>query len=141
MGYVIRFWEKNDVNVGLHPVWILYSPQKKFVENPDVYLKIIDNIEELRAKKKYDKKLRAIKNALFEPYADAEMLELPPELANGGLVYLSIIYRYKETMPDLRLGPNLVIVNPSVSKEILFLPRKYWVAEWEGFYFNGLEGE
>lgn len=103
--------------------WVIFSTSTTLRSNPSLLKKISENILTLMHEENSDKAYSKLIRTLNEPLSDASYLELPKELCEGELAYLSIIYVEKNLNPNFSLGLNLLLVSPSVSQEVLYLPE------------------
>lgn len=116
--------------------WVIFSPSLSLRNNPVKLGAIGDKLLSFMHEKKPDKSNASLYNVLNEPLSDASYLELPEDIAGGELVYLSIIYVETHLNPNFILGPNILIISPSISKEVLYLPEEYWPKEMLDAYKN-----
>ncbi|MDO5329984.1 MAG: hypothetical protein Q4F15_00945 [Bacillota bacterium] len=136
-GYVFKAYQAEEEEAAKHyPVWVLFSPSDEVNSDPAILKTAAEKLRtaaEGKAANKDEKKLFA---KVVEATAEADYVELPEAYTDGKLVYLSITYLRTNVMPDFKLGLNLLLIAPSVSKEVLFLPPEYWDDEWAEFYQN-----
>lgn len=125
VGYAHKDFRPGGGNAETFPVWVFHSIDRKYEEDPSLFLQIPAKIEESRNIKEPGKELKRFLHVLDEPYADASFLEVPSEVGLDGLVYLSVVYLRADRLLDFRLGYNFFLGDPSISKEILFLPARY----------------
>ena len=133
-GYVFRTYFDSLNEDKPTATWLLFSPTKEFNDNPELYLSINDNIVDFISKGKPKNKLKKLYNLLTPELAEPVYYELPSELADNKLVYLSFTYLRKFQVPAFRPGINLFIAAKNISKEILYLPMDYWVDEYKEYY-------
>lgn len=130
LGLVFKEWHGSPAETGNYfRDWILFSPSLEINENPAFLLKTADAFLKEESARPKDKALLRFHDAIFKPLADASYLQVPPEKAEGKLVYLSIVERPYDLNDGFRLGVYPFLMNPSVSKEILFLPPEFWPEE------------
>jgi hypothetical protein len=137
-GYAFQDWRNDESGfANEYPTWVLFSPSKEVNQNPILFLKIAANLQSIKEKKDLAKEEKALQKLLVEPLSDCAFQEIPLSLSLGKLVYLSIVYIHLDRVPFFRLGLNLLLSSPSVSKEVCYLPTKYWPKELENAYTNG----
>ena len=132
--YAFREWGFGERSLE-HPVWILHSPSMKVMEHPE----ILKNAAELLMKKEEwppmgKKEADALAHA-FEPLARPMFLPLPEGFGEVPL-FLSVLDWIPQHLQEFRLGLNLIIQNPSVSKESILLMERYFPQEWRDAYFG-----
>jgi len=140
--YVFKEWS-NDVQGEdpQHPTWMVFSPSKKLNDDPTKLKEIADKLQTIVGEDVKTKRLKTLKNIVKEPLSDASYFELPPEYDCGELAYLSVVYVIADLMPCFHLGYNLIVANQSVSKEVLYLPPKYWTEDYSKMYLPTPEKE
>lgn len=124
-GYVIRIRDEQNES---HPVssWVLFSPQSEFEKNPANYEQTMQNLNKIIESEKVERKYKRLKILLCEPYAEPCYFELPKEFTNGDIAYLSHAYFWKSRNPNLKPGLAPIFINQNISKEVIYLPEKYW---------------
>jgi len=139
--FVFKEWS-NDVQGEdpQHPTWMVFSPERKLNENPELLKGIAEKLQGLAIEKNCPKDLRVLRNLIVEPLSDTSYFELPQEYTNGELAYLSIVYVIPSLVPCFHLGLNLILANQSVSKEVLYLPTAYWSDGFSSAYLSGKVG-
>ncbi|MGM9813465.1 MAG: hypothetical protein ACI32C_00935 [Candidatus Enteromonas sp.] len=140
-GLVFKSYRRPDSDSEYYPIWVLWSPNRKFQEDPTLYDELLPLLETRYGQKKKWRREK-VELALHEKYADASMLLIDPGLTKGIPVYLSILYFHKDHVFDFRLGINLFLANQDVSKELLVLPERFWseaYAEAYARYFKETE--
>jgi len=116
--------------------WVLFSPSKQFVETPELYFEILGRLNFLETEKPKNSKIRKLKTAMYEDLSEPEYLEIPEPYANGNLVYLSTVYVRPQHVFDLHLGYIPLMISPLVTKEVMYLPEKYWTDEFRSEYYK-----
>lgn len=131
-GLVFRKYEIDDK----YPMstWVLFSPMSKINENPAILQQTYDKVCEIINNKKCGKKYRKLKVMMTENYTEPRYFMVPPEICGDNLIYLSHVYLWKAKIPSFKLGLNLFFIDKSVSKDIMYVPEKYWVEEYKKFY-------
>lgn len=124
-----------------YPVWVVFSPSKKVGANPKLLEKVAMKLSGLDEKSISSKEERTLCDLVKKDWSEVSYFEVPSQYTDGELVYLSIIYWRKNTMPVFHLGLNLFLANQGVSKEIIFLPPEYWTREWNEEYWGEKKGE
>lgn len=134
-GYVFKCWSDESSFSVDYPTWVLFSPSLKVSKNPVLLAKISENLL-VFAKENKDKKHRKLTSLINEPLSECAYYELPKELTQGELIYLSITYVHLNQFIDFQMGINPIIISKGISKEILYLPDKYWTQEFAESYKN-----
>lgn len=116
--------------------WVLFSPSREFAENPQLYTEVLARLTALEKEKARNRKLHELKLALFAELSEPKFLEIPEPYAGGHLVYCSMVYVRYEHIYDFRLGFLPVIISPSVSKEVMYLPERYWTEAFRNEYYH-----
>ena len=133
-GYAFREWDFGEHSLE-HPVWIVHSPSRKAMDNPE----ILKSAAELLMKKEewpaIGKKESAMLAHALEPLARPLFLPLPDSFGAVPF-FLSVLDWVPAHVHELRLGLNLIVQNPSVSKESLFLMERYFPEGWRDAYFG-----
>lgn len=124
-GYVIKTYKQEDNPLKNYASWLLFSPSKVVNDHPEIYLKIVENLELLKTKKHLDKFERPIKVALLGELSEPKYLEIPAPYNEGHLVYLQYCEVKPHQTPNLNLGLNFLIIAPAISKEVIYLPERY----------------
>jgi hypothetical protein len=136
--YVFKTWTNdNSDNMVRYPTWLLFSPSLTIRENPKLLLEVAKKIQAYTGNGAPDKATEKVMRLIEEPLSDGSYIELPSSLAGNQLVYLSIVYCQMHLNPFFRLGLNLIIAAPSISKEVLYLPEEYMPKEFYEAYVNG----
>ncbi|MEG1565521.1 MAG: hypothetical protein RR342_02115 [Bacilli bacterium] len=100
--------------------WLIYSPLIKYRTTPQELSKIYDKLDTFvttNKQLKYKKLINIITNPLSEP----RFIALPKEIAGEEEIYLCYSQVNKSLNKDLDTGVNLILVNKSISKEIIYL--------------------
>lgn len=118
--------EKEDFSV-----WFLHSPKKKYEENPELFVEIVNKINEFILSKPKNRKEKKLLSILLGELSEPKYLELPKDITNGDLVYLSSTYIRNSHTKDFKLGVNLIILAPSFTKEIFVLPDAYMSTKYK----------
>ena len=130
LGLVFKEWHGSPSETGNYfRDWVLFSPSVEINEKPETLLKVADALLKKENERPKDKSVLRFHDALFKPLADASYLQVPSGYAEGKLLYLSILERPFDLNDGFRLGIHPFLMNPSVSKEILFLPSEFWPEE------------
>lgn len=136
-GYVFKAYQAEEEESAKHfPVWVLFSPAEEVNSNPLILKNAAEKLRTASEGQPADKAERKLFAKVLEPSADADFVELPEKYTDGHLVYFSITYLRTNVMPEFKLGLNLMLIAPSITKELLFLPPQYWDEEWAEFYQN-----
>ncbi len=139
-GYAFKAWTNDMDPSRTFPSWVLFSPEEIFSYDPDVYIQIANNIQKLcdgEAKEdNKNKELKKFKSALIEELSDPNYVKVPTQFSEGHLVYMSTIYVRPNQLPIFRLGLSVIIMNPNISKEVLYLPQKYMTKETSKMLFD-----
>jgi len=114
--------------------WALFSPELLFEEKPKLLEKIVQNLQQLVDKKPHSFTERKLFNAVNAEVAEPKYFMLPSEIAEGHMVYLQYIEVFPDQILDFKLGYNLIIVLPSKTKEVMYLPRRYWSDNYRNLY-------
>lgn len=133
LGYIFKTWSSSDV--GYCPHWVLFSPSPKVNENPQLLKDVAKSLSGC-TEVKGDKTSKALHKLLTQPLSEAKYFELPENITNGNLIYLSIVYLRPEWRNNIRLGLNPFIANQGISKEILYLPDQFWSGYFKECYYN-----
>lgn len=132
-GYCFKMWSNSKkTNEADFPVWVIHSPMSVINEKPEILRDIAFKCLDFASKNKDSNDKFA--NLINKPLSDTLMFPVPEECSNNHLCYLSIIERRALNMARFSLGLNLFISSPSVTREILFLPDRYWSEEFRNGY-------
>ena len=136
--YVFQSWS-NDVNEKgySYPTWLLFSPSREVNENPAVFKEIAAKVQSIRSTKPVKKDEKELKKYVEGYLSDISYFPLPESYSCGHFVYLSIVYLPLQRVPSFRLGVNLILANPTASKEVLYLPESYWSEGYRKAYQAG----
>jgi hypothetical protein len=116
--------------------WLVFSPSEAVNSNPLILKEIAAKLQQLKMNESKTTEEKALKKLLIEPLSETSYFELPSDIALGQYVFFSIIDCHKELIPSFHLGLNLVLANPSLSKEVLYFPQSYWNEEWKEAYLS-----
>jgi hypothetical protein len=135
-GYVFKSWTNEDIATSYrYPTWVLFSPSKEVNDNPSILQKVAQNLLNMEVSKEN----HTLYELVHEPLSDTSYFEIPPSYSEGKLVYLSVIYLESHLNPDFKLGLNILLIAPSVSKEALYLPTKYYSSFFKEEYSKGIK--
>lgn len=135
-GYVYRTWTNEVTYTRPYPTWVLFSPAKEFIDNPQLYATISTNLQAIELPKHPTAELRKLHTMLNAELSEPKYVMIPEPYAQGHLVYLSMVYLRTSHNNNLRLGINPFIIAPTISKEILYVPTMYWTEEFKKTYHN-----
>ena len=135
-GYVYRTWTNEVTYTRPYPTWVLFSPAKEFIDNPQLYAAISASLQAIELPKHPNPELRMLHTMLNAELSEPKYVLIPEPYAQGHLVYLSMVYLRPRHNNNLRLGINPFIIAPSISKEILYLPTAYWTDDFKKTYYN-----
>ena len=137
--YVFQSWNNAVGNPqSSYPTWLLFSPDTPVNENPDILKEISAKLTSIKTTEVVDKTEKELKKIIVEPLSDASCFLLPPSYSLGHYVFLSIIDCPGSRVSSFQLGLNLILANLSVSKEVRYLPERYWPDEFKQAYQQGL---
>ena len=140
IGYAFKTFQfEGELRDMTYPSWVLFSPDKSVIEEPGFYEKVTTNLGKFIEESPRDKVGKKLKRLLSDNLAEVAYFELPRELTDGKLVYLSVNHVRRNNMPDFKLGHSLLLMAPTISKEVIYLPPKYWTKEWAELYKNGFK--
>lgn len=135
-GYVYKEWSQ-DVEGNVDPFsWVLISPERKIMENPSIFQKTAAKLQDFSLLPGGNRREKLLKNQLNEALSDAPFEELPQSLTEGHLIYLCKLQRPLALVSFFHLGLNLFLFNPSISKQILFLPERYMTDDFKQCYMH-----
>jgi hypothetical protein len=136
--YVFKEWS-NDTssNEVRHPTWLLFSPSREIQLDPSPLENISAQLLSIALDKTSDHETKKLFKLIHENLSDAAYYEIPGQYTGGVLCYLSIVYVENRLNPFFRLGYNYILMSPSVSKEVLYLPERFMSEEYKTAYFNG----
>jgi hypothetical protein len=135
-GYIYRTWTNEITFTKPYPTWVLFSPSKEFVNNPNLYVEILTALQAIELPKRGENELRKLHTMLNAELSEPRYMVIPEPYAQGHLVYLSMAYLRPHHNSNLRLGINPFLIAPAISKEILHLPTKYWTEEFKKIYHD-----
>ena len=138
-GFIYRTYQTNNESDPIQ-LWVITSPIREFADNPQLLADISEKLAEIDlTKRSIDKKVSQFINRIYEPFADVRYLEIPGEFTNGRLAFLSTTFYLPNHLHQFKLGINLFLSNPKVTKEILMLPDRYWPDQYlENYYLNSI---
>ncbi len=131
--YVFKSYQNKMDEDQDYPIWLIISPSTKYIDNPHLYEEVVCQLNQFmtdRPKKNKEKKLL---NILLGELSEPKYIELPKELTNGDLVYLSSGYVRHTHTQDFRMGLNVVLYGLSFTKEIMLLPDRYLSLTWKNY--------
>ncbi|MGI6713819.1 MAG: hypothetical protein ACOX3K_02015 [Bacilli bacterium] len=115
--------------------WALFSSELIFEKEPHLLGEITERLlSEYSNKKPKGREERQIYNALHEKISEPRYLLLPFELTEGHMVYLQFIEGFPDQVMNFQLGYNLIIALPGKSKEVFYLPKRYWSKNYKKNY-------
>jgi len=118
-GLVFKEWSEKE-NETL--CWVLFSPSKTINEDPNILLDVGAKLVEFSKQKKVQKSEKQLQKALQNKLFDASFMELTPSLVDDKLIYLSKLEKPSQLVYQEGPGFYFFFINPSKSKEILFVP-------------------
>jgi hypothetical protein len=138
LAYVFQSWTNDVEQKGdSYPTWLLFSPEKEMNQNPILFKEISAKLLSLKESKEISKDEKELQKYLQEYLSDVSYFELPHSCSLNHFVYLSIVDVPLLRVPNFHLGLNLILANPSVSKEVLYLPEKEWPEDFLKAYSQG----
>lgn len=136
--YVFQDWNNDETGLGEeYPTWLLFSPSKEVNQNPILFKKVAANLQSIKEKEVASKEEKELQKLLIEPLSDCSFFEIPASLSEGKLLYLSIVYIHLERVSCFHLGLNLILSSPSISKEVLYFPTRFWPKDLLNAYTKG----
>lgn len=135
-GLTIKNWRRTYNENEPLATWVLFSPQKEIERNPDILLKINQNIQDLILQDKRNSKYKKFINLVTQELAEPKYLLVPKELSEGITAFISFAYLKPEQIREFRLGMNLIIFNKSISNEIIYLPESCFTKKYYEMYYN-----
>jgi len=136
LAYVFQDYS-NDFNSGSYPTWLLFSPASEVNQNPALLKETATKVLSIKGRKDLSKEDETLRKLVEEPLSDCSFVEIPSSLSGNHLVYLSIVYVHPERIPSFHLGLALICSAPSLSKEVLYLPLKFYPDELKNAYIKG----
>lgn len=133
-GYVFSTWNLSTDWDSPMIFYILFSPERKIMENPQIYKEIHKNLQVFLENKPKSKNEKRLWNLLKTPMADAPFEEILFSLTDGHVIYFCKLIQKQNFAISFYLGLNLFIANPTISKQILFLPERYETEEFRKLY-------
>jgi hypothetical protein len=136
--YVFQSWTNDIEEKGdSYPTWLLFSPEREVNQNPLILKDISAKLFSFKEKAPRDKTEKELQGYLKDYLSDVSFYPLPDVCSLGHFVYLSIVDVPLLRVPNFHLGLNLILASPSVSKEVLYLPKKEWPEEYRKAYDQG----
>lgn len=133
-GMSIKSYLTGDAPNHDYSTWVIFSPQIAFEENPLKYYEIADKLNAFLDRKPNNATEQRLKMILEGELSEPQYFELPSDLTNGSLVFLSGCFVRTRHSPSFRLGINLIIIEKTVSKEIVYLPERYFSEDYKKYY-------
>ena len=133
-GYVFSFWGQSINGDSPTIFYILFSPERKIMENPSIFKEIHGKLRLFLDNKPQNKKEKTLWNLLKNPVAEAPFEEIPFSLTDNHVIYFCKLMKKQNFAISFHLGLNLFIANPTISKQILFLPEKYTTENFRKLY-------
>ena len=122
-----------DEKPGILITWVIHSEDPYFQTNPYALEEILKKTQERYANSKAFPRSKAEKMIRGEEM-DSVFVPLDFRLTEGRFVYLSNVVLFRSNLPKFELGLNLFIANPSKVHDLVYLPRRYWIPEFEEAY-------
>ncbi len=137
-GYAFKSYMDNAMTSGerVFPSWVLFSPTTPFQEDPTLYYPILEKLTAFLAKKPKKKAERALKIALEGELSEPQYMEIPTEFTDGKLVFLSMVYVRPTHLPGFHLGVLPLMINKTVTSEVMYVPDRFWTEEFKAHYFK-----
>ena len=104
------------------------------MENPSIFKEIHGKLRLFLDNKPQNKKEKTLWNLLKNPMAEAPFEEIPFSLTDNHVIYFCKLMKKQNFAISFHLGLNLFIANPTISKQILFLPEKYTTENFRKLY-------
>jgi hypothetical protein len=117
-------------------MWVLFSPAKEFADDPNLYVSVLNALQAIELPKRPSNELRRLHTMLNAELSEPKYYLIPEPYAQGHLVYLSMAYHRPWHNNNMKLGINPFIIGSLISKEILYLPTKYWDETFKKAYFD-----
>lgn len=137
--YVFQSWNDALGNAqATYPTWLVFSPDSVVNENPAILKEISAKVLSIKKMEVTDKSEKELKKIVGETLSDASCFLLPLTYSLGHYVLLSIVDLPYQHVSSFHLGLNLILANLSISKEVRYLPERYWPAEFITAYHQGL---
>lgn len=135
-GYVFRTWTNEVTFTKPYPMWVLFSPAKEFADDPNLYVSVLNAMQAIELPKRPSNELRRLHTMLNAELSEPKYYLIPEPYAQGHLVYLSMAYHRPWHNNNMKLGINPFIIGSLISREILYLPTKYWDETFKKAYFD-----
>lgn len=135
--YVFQNYSNSLSSESDYPTWLLFSPSSAINENPTILKNICAKLQLIKNEKPVAQDLKETQKLLVEYLSDVSYFELPSSVSEGSLVFLSIIDVHPRLNPNFRMGLNLILASPSVSKEVLYLPERFFLEDYKDAYRDG----
>ncbi len=133
-GYVFSEWDMNSNKDSPVISYVLFSPERNLAEKPSIFKKIVENLQQFNDISPKDRKSKKLKNLIENPLSEAPYEEVPTTLSEGHIVFFCKTFRNRSFEYSFNLGLNLFIVNPTISKQILYLPERYMTETFKKLY-------
>lgn len=135
-GYVYRSFQTPEQQDYIL-TWVITSPEEYYLDHPEELSLISEALSNIDfSVKTKDKKLRTFINLLQQKYSEFRYLEIPAIYTANHLAFLSVVPFRLSHMASFRHGLNLIIQAKEISKEIFFLPDRYWPLEYKTEYYH-----
>ena len=139
-GYVYKSVEYRKEKPGILITWVVHSEDPYFQTNPYALEEILKKTQERYANSKAFPRSKTEKMIRGEEM-DSVFVPLDSRLTEGRSVYLSNVVLFRSNLSKFELGLNLFIANPSKVHDLVYLPRRYWIPEFEEAYPLPLSSE
>jgi hypothetical protein len=137
--YAFQSWNNAVSNSqSSYPTWLLFSPDTAVNENPAILKEISAKVLSIKQKEATNREEKELKKDVAEVLSDVACLVLPQAYSLGHYVMLSIIDMPYQHVSSYHLGLNLIMANFSLSKEVRYLPERYYPPEFRDAYQKGL---
>lgn len=108
-----------------HRTFALFSPNRNSMIDEQYYQRVIKNIDKLAKKSTTSYKEKKFLNYYSLVDSKPRYFKIDPKLSEGKILYLQYIELIDALNPNFKLGLNFVIYAPLISKELIYLPKKY----------------
>lgn len=137
LAYAFQEWEFHKGSME-HPVWVLFSPSLSLQDNPEILEEIAKKIGDLKGKTEgLTKEEKQLIHYVREPLSRPKYFEIPSSIEKRFPIYLSVTDWILTHISSFHLGYNLIICAPNLSKEIFFLPEKFFPSSYKEGYLKG----
>lgn len=110
--------------------WAIFSPELAFEEEPKLLEAVSQKLQQFAEAKPRNLKERKLYNAVNVEVAEPKYVLLPSSISDGHIIYLQYIEVFPDQIMNFKLGFNLIIALPSKSKDVMYLPRRYWAENY-----------